>query len=323
MKSLNSASKSNKRLHLLFRAVSLLAVSYLIYVEVFQKKDIKELSQFLFSHSREDTWLLFLALFLMPINWLLDTIKWRYLILRLQPVSLWLSYSGTFVGTTISLFTPNRIGGFVGRVLVLRPENRFRASLLSVWSNIGQLIVSVTVGILALIWYSKDIFQDSFFNWLLISSSIFTLMVYAFYLSPALLIRIFSANNYLWRKFKKTLLALRYLNSSKLLVVLLVSLFRYAVFTFQFASILYFFDVENSMLTLFSGVAVVYLITTIVPSVTLAEFGIREVVALQVFRTDGSAEIGVLYASLLIWLINILLPALIGQLIVLKRGYSV
>jgi hypothetical protein len=80
--------------------------------------------------------------------------------------------------------------------------------------------------------------------------------------------------------------------------------------------------VDTSFIDLFTGVAVIYLITTIIPSISLAEFGVREVVALQVFQVEGEAELGVLYASILVWFINILLPALIGQVIILRRGYS-
>lgn len=317
MKSLYSSLRINPLTQWVLRIFSLVLISYFIYAEVLINRDVQDLVDYLLHERPTNLFWLFAAVVLMPINWLLETIKWRFLMLNLQPISILRAIKATLVGTTVSLFTPNRVGGFVGRILFLEPVNRYRASLLSVWNNIAQLLVSLSVGTIALIFYAQDVFSTQFFNILLFSAMLICLIAFAFYLYPRWLIRIMKSHALLWSNTKRTLTAIKYLNSQRLIIVLATSIVRYGIFTFQFVAVLYYFEISTSFIQLFTGVAVVFLISTVVPSITLAEFGVREIVALQVFQVNEEAELGVLYASVLIWLINIILPALLGQVVIL------
>lgn len=122
-----------------------------------------------------------------------------------------------------------------------------------------------------------------------------------------------------WHKTKRTLSVVSYLKRTTLSKVLVYSLGRYAVFTSQFVFLLLFFGINTPLPELYVGVALTYLITTVVPSFTFAEFGIREVVALQILSVHSDQEIGILLASLSVWIINIIVPALIGQIIILTE----
>src|SRR5690606_10186722 len=69
--------------------------------------------------------LLLTACALMPFNWLTETLKWTTL---LKPVTLpWRrALAGILSGVTLSLFTPNRIGEYGGRILYVPPADRWR-----------------------------------------------------------------------------------------------------------------------------------------------------------------------------------------------------
>jgi hypothetical protein len=67
-----------------------------------------------------------------------------------------------------------------------------------------------------------------------------------------------------------------------------------------------------------AGSATMFLIIAIVPTISLAELGIRSQISLYVFGLFCSDNLGILLVSGIIWLINIILPAIAGSLILLS-----
>jgi uncharacterized membrane protein YbhN (UPF0104 family) len=59
----------------------------------------------------------------------------------------------------------------------------------------------------------------------------------------------------------------------------------------------------------------VYLLTMLAPSLFLGKIGVKESIALFVLAAFGIDELTVLFASLSVWLINTMLPALVGLII--------
>ena len=72
-----------------------------------------------------------------------------------------------------------------------------------------------------------------------------------------------------------------------------------------------------SMMDAILAVPVVYLLSTLVPTVMLTELGIRGTAAVALLAPLGGAEISVLLATTVLWSINVVLPALVGSLILL------
>ena len=70
-----------------------------------------------------------------------------------EDVSLWLSIKAVFLGITVSIFTPNRVGEFGGRVFCLEKANRIKAVLITILGNMGQLLATTIFGTLALVHY--------------------------------------------------------------------------------------------------------------------------------------------------------------------------
>jgi uncharacterized membrane protein YbhN (UPF0104 family) len=59
----------------------------------------------------------------------------------------------------------------------------------------------------------------------------------------------------------------------------------------------------------------VYLLTMLIPSMFFGKIGVRESVALFVLTGIGMNEFAVLFASLVIWFVNSLSPAILGLII--------
>ena len=99
--------------------------------------------------------------------------------------------------------------------------------------------------------------------------------------------------------------------------ILVLSLIRYAVFVLQYLLLLKVFKVDALLWQSASMVTVLFLLLTIIPTVTLAELGIRGELSIQLFGLISSNIVGILFSATGIWFINRVIPALAGSLFIL------
>ncbi|MBE9468956.1 MAG: hypothetical protein IMY72_11655, partial [Bacteroidetes bacterium] len=75
-------------------------------------------------------------------------------------------------GVTVSIFTPNRVGEFGGRIFVLKRKNRVSAIFATIVGSFSQLIITIVVGLISLIvlfiFFPEKINNIKFNNQLLI-----------------------------------------------------------------------------------------------------------------------------------------------------------
>ncbi len=95
-----------------------------------------------------------LLLVLMLLNWTLEALKWRLLMLPVQKVSVFTACKAVFSGLSFSMFIPTAAGEYAGRTLYMHEGNRLRSVSLNVIGSIGQLLVTLVAGIAGL-WYLK------------------------------------------------------------------------------------------------------------------------------------------------------------------------
>ena len=96
------------------------------------------------------------------------------------------------------------------------------------------------------------------------------------------------------------------------------SLLRYMVFTAQFCLLLQFWQVDVPIYTAVMLIAVVFLVMAAVPTFALTEIGVRGSVAVYFFSQYTSNDFGVLAAIFSLWVINIVIPAMIGSVFVMS-----
>jgi uncharacterized membrane protein YbhN (UPF0104 family) len=98
----------------------------LFYLHKFSNKnsDLRQFEGLIARISRREViTTLSIVVFLMFINWLLESLKWQYLSRRLV-ISVWEAVEAVFCGLTWAIFTPNRIGEYGGRVMFLPNRKR-------------------------------------------------------------------------------------------------------------------------------------------------------------------------------------------------------
>ena len=281
-------------------------------------------------------WLMGLVLLLMPLNWSLETFKWRFLIKKIENIGFGKSLIAVFAGITIGTFTPNRSGENLGRAFILDHANRWEGIFITFIGSLSQVLVTLVLGSVSFLYFFLD--RHEYFvmhNYeTYIGLLIFTWVVTGF--TSLLYFRISWMEKFLlWIVPKKQALFIshlkvfEYYSQKELLKVLFMSFCRYLMFAGQFYLLLMICEIH---FTLFEGmvyISMMYLFITAIPTITLTEIGVRGSVSiflLEVFYPNNAALTAemapkALLASFLIWIINLIIPALIGEFFILKLKF--
>jgi MFS family permease len=261
---------------------------------------------------------------LMLVNWSIESIKWQVLLNHLVRIRFLQAFRSVISGLAFTMITPNRMGEFIGRVFYVPDGSRIRAVALTIISSASQLIITLfagSIGLFVLHRFFTDHqngLQGLSILWLnaLLAGSIFAMLVILFfYFRISWLTKIidkipqFSRYAYFIEPLEK-------LGTRELLNILSLSAVRYIVFVLQYWLIFKLFDVQLLPWQAISAVTVLFLVLAVVPTIALAELGIRTKASLALFSMFSSNGLGILMATAAIWLINIILPAVAGSLFV-------
>ena len=135
----------NRKIFLAFKIVLFLLMSWFIIDQLFLKNDFKAQLAFCIEHLRGDRFYLFIiAILLMPVNWGLETWKWKILLRSDVPATRLLQ--SIIAGITVGFVTPGRSGEFIGRVMFLNDDNRSKVFYLSSIGGLAQTAASLIVG---------------------------------------------------------------------------------------------------------------------------------------------------------------------------------
>jgi hypothetical protein len=255
-------------------------------------------------------------------NWGLEALKWRILIKKIENISFSNAFKAVWTGVTAGTITPNRIGEFGGRILFVKPNNRQEATTLTLFGDLAQMTTTLIIGICGISYlFVKDISGGS------INLGINILI----FVSSIGLIIICNLVFFNYNIFLKKLIKIRFLqrvligfmpsseiSSKEKITALFLSFTRYAVFSFQFYLSLRYFGIEISLLNAFAAISSMYLAIHVVPNISVAEIGVRlsfAVIFIGIFTYNHTA-IGL--ASLLIYIINIVIPVIVGSVFIMK-----
>ena len=291
-----------------------------LYSELIIKRVINQINLDFLLESFINNSILFLAIFLlMFVNWLIESIKWRYMISKIEKVDLITSLKAVFTGITVSLFTPNRIGEYGGRVFYLQKADRIKAVLITFIGNMSQLTITIIFGSLAFLILMPEMIKEEteLFNNSLIIDSFFpiiiiinTVVLYVFY-NLSLFIKLFKRFSF-YQKYDEYFDMFLIFSKKEITHILFLSLLRYIVFSFQFLLLLYCFDVSLIFYKSLFLIMLFFLIVSIIPTIAIAEIGVRGSVAILLFSYFAVNPISVFSATISLWLINLVVPSIIG-----------
>lgn len=270
-------------------------------------------------------WKLWLAVGLMLINWAIEARKWQVVIRLIQPISLIQSLKAIFTGTTMAFFTPNRIGEYVGRILYIGENKRIQAISLTIVCSIAQLLVTLFAGLGGLLYMKGVIAQKQptdlsllfWINTLLYITALGTLVLTLFYFRLAWLVRWIEKIPKIER-FLRHIRVLDSFNATILLRILSLSVARYLVFIGQYYLLFAVFEVSLTPGQVLASIGVLFLVLAVVPTIAvITELGVRWKASIELVQFFSTNTWGVLATSLSVWIINLVIPALIGSLLIL------
>jgi len=308
----------------LLKGVFLFAMVYVIDLMIFSDENLIRFKEL--KHQLNITsYLIISTVFLLQfLNWGLEAIKFQYIISKKNVINLKQSIIAVYTGNATGLFTPDRLGNFIGRFVYLNRINKKTVIAATMLGNLAQLISTISFAFIALILYvNLDLrIKLPYINpsviLTLISTGLF-ILAYSFY-NPSKIITFFYKFRWIG-KHKDTFSFLSDFNKKESTIILTLSLLRYCVFIIQFHLLLNAFGLQIELIEtiVFSGL--LYLFTTFIPSPLMGNLGTRELVALLLLSNYQRPEIA-LIASLIIWLINVIIPSLVGSFILLKMNPS-
>lgn len=300
-------------------------LAWVLYYEIFAREDLNEIwSLFLISfESRHWGWLLAVIL-LMPVNWILETQKWRVLIQNFEPLPFSKAVFAILSGVTFSIFTPNRIGEYGGRILYVKPENNWKAVLATLVGSYSQLLAILSFGVLGF-----GIFMSFYFELepivlkavLFLCIALILVLLFCFYnidLVIPLAKKIPFANRF--KRVAKNIRILRNYDRQTLNKALMYAVLRYLIYSFQYYLLLVFFGINVGLLEGMTGIATIYLFQTSIPLPPLMGLVARGKLALMIWENFSQNEINILAATFILWIINLIFPALVGTIFIGKAN---
>ncbi|TCJ18829.1 flippase-like domain-containing protein [Flaviaesturariibacter flavus] len=264
----------------------------------------------------------FIALcLLMLANWGIEALKWRMLVRPIEPISFGQSFRAVLSGVSFSVSTPNRVGEYLGRMLYMPEGKRLQVVALTLVGSLAQLLLTLWAGTIAFIFLYAKLTGSGMMHpfvyrvglaALVLGTGVLTL----FYFNIAAL------EKWLERLLRKAswlylVAALKEFGMQRLSRLLGLSAVRYAVFVVQYLLAFRLFSVDVSLLQAVGVMGLVFLALAIIPSVVLLEVGIRGEVSLKLIGLFSANSLGIIVTTVTIWLINLVLPALAGSLLIL------
>jgi hypothetical protein len=258
-------------------------------------------------------WLL-ITIILLPVNLGIEAIKWRFLVSKIEPISLTTAFKSLFSGLATGFFTPNRLGEYPGRVIYLKSGNRWKGITFGLIGTMAQSITLLSFGLLSF-WLLmvhnpfENLKNDIMRTIIFVTATALSFVVYLSLPKLVWLLRRFHIHT-------KMMIWLRWLTSFRtreLAIILLLAISRYFVFCIQFYFMLLFCSIDLPFLHGMIAIAAYYLFITFTPSISFSEAAIRGSYAVMFIGIFTANAITAATAGVLIWFINAVIPMIIGS----------
>ena len=266
---------------------------------------------------------LFFALLLMPLNWLLETAKWRQLLLTNWHPGWKAAVKAVLAGISVSIATPNRIGEYGGRAILAPASQTANVVFSSLIGSLCQWVIFLLCG-----WPALWLLLGAYYSWptwllWLVSWSVPVLLV--------LLLGLVSRpwfmdwwtlrreRNKWWRWLRMKIKAYVSLGYRQLIQALLLALLRFWVYSFQYLLLLWFFNLPLSFGQGMQGIFSIYLVQAGIPLPPGFSVITRSELALMVWGDANLAPLSIVSATFSLYIINLVIPALIGALLIVNK----
>jgi len=315
--------KNKKTLSIVIKAAIVVFAFWFIYHKLVANKNLSNFKKLLTGIPQiEIIVIIGLVLLLMLVNWLLEAAKWKRLMNHIERISFHRAIESVFCGLTLAIFTPNRLGEYGGRVFFLSPKRRIVGIVAMTVGNIGQLVLTNVFGAIAACFFVYQFvpIDNLFFTALIVFASVFCLFFIVFYFNIHWLNGILLSFKFT-RKYKKFYSILGRYRKAELFKIILFCLARYVVFSSQYFILFAWLIPGLHYLDIIMMTCLLFFIQSALPSLDLFDVGIRSITAVELFKHITDQHVAVIACTASIWLINIIIPAILGTYFVFKLNF--
>lgn len=249
---------------------------------------------------------LIFVILLMPINWFVEAIKWKYICKQHQiKMSYKEAYGAVFFGACIGFISPGRWGEPIARAYYIGKENTVQKISLSMIGIISQWIITI---LMVLFSFSQMVVSEISIPFIFM----FVFLVLFFYyeiIFNFIFLKLFPA--------KKIVLSVTKILDK--IIVFLISLFRYLIYTIQYLLLIEVFTVTTNLYRGLLNIFQLFFYQSFSPLPGLVDYTFKNNIALFLFQKNGMNVIEILFVIFIIWLINLVFPSLIGYVLFSKK----
>jgi uncharacterized protein (TIRG00374 family) len=273
-----------------------------------------------------DLALLSIAFALSILNICLQYLKWRVTcksILGETKKSKILT--SLFYGLSAGIITPFRIGEYFGRAIVFKDKPFLQVTVATLLDKFFPFLIMTFFGSISAILFIHFYFGVTVY----LTVSLFIVVFLLFYIFFLLIVNEKFWNNFLFSGVRKSkrlsnilekLKAFQNLDRKYLTKMLVISFLFYGCFIIQYAVLVMAFSLHNNFPAyLWAGNLIIF-VKTVIPPISFGELGIREGASIYFLSfMNEQASVG-FNASIFLFVINLLIPAVIGAVLLLKRN---
>jgi len=310
-----------KRLKQVLKVILVLAFYYGLYL--LSKDHFSQLADLDTNHLEIHYLPLVAAVLMVVPNWFLEAVKWRISLRPVESLSLKDSIIGVLKGIPPSLFTPNRVGEAIGRPSVLQKGNRIQGALATAYCGFSQMPVMMMCGVLSCIYFScmdVEFVHTSFLTkwWFILIGVLATICLVLLFLFPKYTIP-FVKNSDKSQGLRSRLQFFCNYSYREKVHLLAVSAMRFLVYSTQNYLTILSLGISIGFLDGMMSVFLIYTLMSFIPRPALAELGVRcsaTVLVLKDYTADYTLPT---ISSIILWSINLLLPAICGAVFYFVR----
>ncbi len=312
-----------KRWNTLLKTVMALLFGYLLYQTITARKDMADIySTFADQLGVHQLPYLLAVLLIMPVNWWVEAVKWQKLHRPIIPIALTQSIKAVLVGLAASLFTPNRIGEYAGRVFMSPRGHRWKAAAGLMLGSWIQMSIIALFGLAAMAHLSVQLdiiwLRDGLLALTLLGV---VLSIFGYFKVGAIISWL--QDRALPRRLARLLTQVTFVTQYKrgqLATILLLTIARVLIYAVQYYLMARFFGVQAGAVTMLAAIFVNYFMQMSIPIPPMVALLARGEMALLAWNFSGANELSVVAASYSLWVINVLVPSLVGMIVVLKQN---
>ena len=270
-------------------------------------------------HARLD--LILLSLALLPLNIFFQFRKWRLLVHLVKPAAWTEILASLLAGFSLGLITPGRLGEF-GRSVFIKNSDWKQLTGLIVIDKLFAMVMVYLFGLIGFRFFLEKSANNLLWRPVLVALILLLLLIIFLILHPDII-------RAMLVKVQPRLTRFHFIEQLTSAYGRFSRRHAYALFGWAichvFTYLLQFYILINAFAYIglvdgFLAVASAFLAKTLLP-ISFGDLGVRESAAIYFFSQFGISRAAAFNASFLLFLINILLPSIVGMLVILFNRY--